>query len=74
MLPSFNTSETRGKLVQEDLKTSRTTTGDGEKHRPIADQRVHCNNPKNNCGTHFGSIPFLVSKVANKLTLMLCYY
>ena len=48
MLPSFNTSETRGKLVQEDLKTSRTTTGDGEKHRPIADQRVHSNNPKNN--------------------------
>lgn len=48
MLPSFITLETTGKLVQEDLKTSRTTTGDGEKHRPIADQHNHSNNPKNN--------------------------
>ena len=52
-------------------KTSRTATGDGEKKWPTADQRVHNNNPKNNCGTHFGSIPFLVSKAVNKLTLVM---
>ena len=52
-------------------KTSWTTTGDGEKHWPIADQRIHSNNPKNNCEAHFDSIPFLVSKAANKLTLVM---
>ena len=52
-------------------KTSRTATGDGEKKWPTADQRVHNNNPKYNCGTHFGSIPFLVSKAVNKLTLVM---
>ena len=53
-------------------KTSRTVTGDGEKKWPTADQRVHNNNPKNNyCGTHFGSMPSLISKAANELTLVM---
>ena len=32
---------------------------------PIADQRVPCNDPRINCGTHFGTSSRLVSKVAN---------
>ena len=32
-----------------------------------ADRSVTSNNPRNNCGTHFGSSPFLVTKVANGL-------
>ena len=34
------------------------------KHWPIADWRVPNNNPRNNCGTHFGSRFLVVSKVA----------
>ena len=36
-------------------------------HWPMADQRLSCNDPLNNCGTHFGSSPLLVSKAANVL-------
>ena len=36
-----------------------------EKNWPIADGPVFNNNPRNNCGTHFGSSLLLVSKVAN---------
>ena len=34
---------------------------------PIADRRVHSSNPRNNCGTHFGSSSLRVPKVTNWL-------
>ena len=34
---------------------ARTVTRDREKIWPIADQRVHSDDPRGNCGTHFGS-------------------
>ena len=49
-------------------KTSGTVTKDVEKIWPIADQRVLSNEPRNNCGTHFGSSSPLVSKIANNIT------
>ena len=33
----------------------------------IADQRVPGNDPRNNCGTHFGTSSLQVTKVANFL-------
>ena len=36
-----------------------------KKNWPIVERHVICNVPTNNCGTHFGSSSFLVSKVAN---------
>ena len=45
-------------------KTCGTVTRDrGKQYWPIADRRVSCNDPRNNCGTHFGSSSLLVSKV-----------
>ena len=38
------------------------------KNWPIADWRVPSNNPRNNCGTHFGSRSLVVSKVVNGQT------
>ena len=35
------------------------------KNWPIADRRVISNDPRINCGAHFGSSSFLLSKVAN---------
>ena len=35
------------------------------KNWPIADWRGPSNDPRNNCGIHFGSRPLLVSKVTN---------
>ena len=43
------------------------------KNWPIADRRVPSNDPRNNCGTHFGSSPLLVSKEANSFTLSLAH-
>ena len=45
-----------------------TVTGDREKNWPMIadqrlDQRVPRNDPRNNCETHFGPSPRLVSKV-----------
>ena len=37
------------------------------KNWPIADQRVSSNDPRNNCGMHFGSSSLLVSKMAFRL-------
>ena len=34
---------------------------------PAEDRHVPSNDPSNNCGTHFGSSPLLVSPVADKL-------
>ena len=45
-------------------KTSGTVTGD--RNWPIADWRVHSNNPRNNCGTLWVQFPSR-SKVANVL-------
>ena len=42
-----------------------------EKNWPIADRRVPSNNPRINCGKHFGSSPFLVSKVANGVAIQM---
>ena len=52
----------RRKLGQVDF---RIVTWDREKNWPIADRRVPSNNPRNHCGTHFGSSSFLISKVAS---------
>ena len=49
-------------------KTYGTVTRDWEKNWPIADWRVPSNNPRNNCGTHFGSRSLVVSKVVNGQT------
>ena len=38
------------------------------KNWPIADWRVPSNNPKINCGTHFGSRSLVFSKVVNGQT------
>ena len=46
---------------------------EGKKNWPIDDRRVPSNDPRNNCGTHFSSSPFLVSKVANSFTLSLAH-
>ena len=35
---------------------------DSWEHWPIADQRVLCNDPRSNCGTHFGSSFLIISK------------
>ena len=62
----FASLETRGNWVEFTFaKTSGTVTRDREKNWPIADRRVPSNYPRNNCGTHFGSISLLVSKVVN---------
>ena len=45
-----------------------TVNRDREKNWPIADWRVSNNNPRNNCGTHFGSSSLVVSKVVNEQT------
>ena len=37
------------------------------RHWPMADRRLSCNGPINNCGTHLGSSPLLFSKAANGL-------
>ena len=44
-------------------KTSGTVTSDREKNWPIADRRVSTNDPRNNCGMHFGSRSLLISKL-----------
>ena len=49
-------------------KTYGTVTRDREKNWPIADGRVPSNNPRNNCGTHFGSSSLVVSNVVNGQT------
>ena len=49
-------------------KTSGTVTRDRKKNWPIADWRVPSNNPRNTCGTHFGSSSLVVSKVVNGQT------
>ena len=46
-------------------KTSGNVTINKEKNWPIADRRVPNNDPRNNCGTDFGSSPPLVCKVVN---------
>ena len=46
-------------------KTSGVVTEDRGKNWPIADRRIPSNDPRNNCGTHFGPSSLLVSKVAN---------
>ena len=46
-------------------KASGTVVGDREKNWPIAYRRVPSNNPRNNCGTHFGFSLLPVSKVTN---------
>ena len=62
----FASLETRGNWVEFTFaKTSGTVTRDREKNWPIADRRVPSNYPRINCGTHFGSISLLVSKVVN---------
>ena len=43
------------------------------KNWPIADRRVPSNDPRNNCGTHFGASPLLFSKVAHSFTLSLAH-
>ena len=45
-------------------KTSGTISKDRGKNWPIADRRVPSSDPRNNSGTHLGSSPLLVSKVA----------
>ena len=45
-------------------KTSGTVTRDRGQNWPIADRRVPSNDPTNTRGIHFGSISYLVSKVA----------
>ena len=64
-LTTLETRETgtgSSKLMQRLLWT---VAGDREKNWPIADRRVSINNPRNNCGTHFGSSLLPVSKVTN---------
>ena len=41
-------------------KTSGTVTGDRQ-NWPIADRRVHNNDPRSNCGTHSNPSPLIVS-------------
>ena len=45
-----------------------TVTRDWETNWPIADRHVTSNNPRNNCGTHFGSSSLVVSNVVNGQT------
>ena len=42
-------------------ETSGTFPREREKHWPIADGRDHINNPRNTCGTQFGTSPLIVS-------------
>ena len=62
--PSFATLEKRGKLGRVNF---RKEFWDYFQNWPIADRRVPSNAARNNCGTHLGSSPLLVSKVANRL-------
>ena len=45
--------------------------GPRKKNWPIADRRVPSNDPRNTCGTHFGSSSLLVFQVANLNSLLL---
>ena len=59
----------QGDLVEFTFaKTSGTVTRDWRKIWPIADRHLPSNDPRNNCGTHFGSSPLPLSKVANRST------
>ena len=53
--------------VNLDLKKKRKEKKRKKKEKtwPKADGRVPRNNPRNNCGTHLGPSPLLVSKAAN---------
>ena len=44
---------------------SGTVAKDRERKWPIADRRVPSSDPRDNCGTLFGSSSHLISKVAN---------
>ena len=53
-------------------KTSGTDTKDRGEHWPIADWHVPGNDPRYNCGTHFGSSFLLFTKVANRPPFKRC--
>ena len=48
--------------------------GTGKKNWPIFDRHVTSNDPRDNCGTHFGSSPLLISKVVNVFLSICCSY
>ena len=52
-------------LSQLSQRLLRVLPRTGRKNWPIAARHITSNNPRNNCGTHFGSSSFLISKVAN---------
>ena len=46
-------------------QTSGTVVRDREKNWPIADRRIPSNDPRNTCGTRFGSSSLLIFKVSS---------
>ena len=72
----FVTLETRGRLerVKFRLDFWGCYQGQGKKNWPIFDRHVTSNDPRDNCGTHFGSSPLLISKVVNVFLSICCSY
>ena len=69
----FATMETRGRLDRVNFRKDFWDCywRQAKKNWPIADRHVTSNNPRKNCGMHFGSSSHLVSNIARSKRLLL---